>query len=246
MALYKYVKSYPQKPVSKPVIFSFGLIMVGLCMLLWTVWPIMSFSLITKGWFNNTISPLPDNFNVVSPISVLAAETTTNNENINYNNPNAWYPDKPQKIILTPISEYTLTIPKLNIIDAKVVIAGDELDKSLIHYGGTGLPGEFGNTVIFGHSTLPQLFDQHNYKTIFALVPTLKPKSDTYPGDEIYLNYDGMTYKYVIYDMVVTKPTDLSGLEQRYDASYLTLITCVPPGTYWERLNVKAKLAPLK
>jgi len=37
----------------------------------------------------------------------------------------------------------------------------------------------------------------------------------------------------------------ISVLEQKYDASYLTLVTCVPPGTYWKRLVVKAKLVQL-
>ena len=59
------------------------------------------------------------------------------------------------------------------------------------------------------------------------------------------ITYDGVAYRYVIYEMVVTDPNDLSVLEQRFDDSYITLVTCVPPGTYWKRLNVKAKLATL-
>jgi len=34
-------------------------------------------------------------------------------------------------------------------------------------------------------------------------------------------------------------------LEQKNDASYISLITCVPPGTYWKRLVVRAKLTEL-
>ena len=102
--------------------------------------------------------------------------------------------------------------------------------------GGTGLPGEYGTAVVFGHSTLPQFFSPTNYKTIFSLLPTLTI------GDEIFVTYDGVQYRYIIFEMVITDPTDLSSLEQRFDDSYLTLITCVPPGTYWKRLNVRARL----
>ncbi len=152
---------------------------------------------------------------------------------------NSWYPTKPQKKVVSPVNAYTLSIPKLKIKDASVVIGGNDLSKSLIHYGGTGLPGEYGTTIVFGHSTLPQLFNPTDYKTIFSTLPTLKR------GDEIFVTYDGVEYRYVIFDMTVTDPTDLSPLEQQFDNSYITLITCVPPGTTWKRLNVKAKLVRL-
>jgi len=42
--------------------------------------------------------------------------------------------------------------------------------------------------------------------------------------------------------MVEVEPEDLSILEQRFDDSYLTLVTCVPPGTYLRRLVVRARL----
>jgi sortase A len=151
-------------------------------------------------------------------------------------NPNAWFPTAPQKKVVTPVNTYTISIPKLKIQNALVTVAGDDLDVSLVHYGGTALPGEYGNTVIFGHSTLVQFYNPKNYKTIFSLLPTLKV------GDEIHISYDGILYKYVVYNLTVSEPSDLSALAQRFDDSYLTLVTCVPPGTYWQRLHVFAKL----
>jgi sortase A len=117
-----------------------------------------------------------------------------------------------------------------------VVIGGEDLEKGLVHYGGTAYPGEYGNTVIFGHSTLPYFFNPKDYKTIFSWLPSLNE------GDEIYVNYEGVTYKYKIIEMRVVMPDDVSILEQKYDDSYLSLITCVPPGTYNHRLWVKSKL----
>jgi sortase A len=42
----------------------------------------------------------------------------------------------------------------------------------------------------------------------------------------------------------VVDPNDFGVLDQDKDGSYLTLITCTPPGTYLKRLVVKAKLMP--
>ncbi len=240
--LYQYIKTKPKRPIRRPVILSFLLMGVGGGILLWVAWPIISFTLFRAPLFGATITPIPNSQGMITvanmlPQSVLAA---TNQETIStkvdYTNANIWYPTSPQKKVVTPVNSYKISIPKLKIEDAMATIAGDDLNRSLVHYGGTGLPGEYGNAVVFGHSVLPQFFDPKDYKTIFSTLPTLAV------GDDIFVMYDSVTYKYKVYEMVVRDPTDLSALEQQYDDSYLTLITCVPPGTYWKRLNVKAKL----
>jgi sortase A len=175
--------------------------------------------------FAATVTPVSDSGSV-SQVAFAA----------DFTNANAWFPTSPQKKIVTPVNTYTLSIPKLRIANAMVTVAGDDLAESLVHYGGTALPGEYGNTVIFGHSTLTQFYNPKDYKTIFSLLPTMKS------GDEIDITYDGISYVYKVFDMVVSEPSDLSALEQKFDDSYLTLITCVPPGTYWQRLHVRARL----
>ena len=137
------------------------------------------------------------------------------------------------------VTEYNISIPKLNISNAHVAVGGDDLANSLIHYIPTSLPGEYGNVTIFGHSTLPQLYDPKNYKTIFTYLPSLEK------GDTVIVKMGDLEYEYEVYDMFVVKPDHISVLEQKYDASYLTLITCVPPGTYWNRLVVRSKLKSL-
>ena len=112
-----------------------------------------------------------------------------------------------------------------------------DLEKSLIQYPQTALPGQLGNTVVFGHSVLPQFFNSKNYLTIFSTLYKLEQ------GDEIILRYDKSTYKYVVEEMYEVQPTDLSVLEQRFDSKTLTLITCSPPGTYIRRLIIKSQLA---
>ena len=240
MPLYQYIKAKPREPKKRlPRMVSFVLMSLGGGILVWALWPIVSFLLVSESLFTAVIGPVPDARSAVqssgplAPVVLAAADTSGA---VEFTNANAWFPTAPQKKVVTPVNSYTLSIPKFNIKNATVIIAGDDLLKSLIHYGGTGLPGEYGTAVVFGHSTLPQFFSPTNYKTIFSLLPTLTI------GDEIFVTYDGVQYRYIIFEMVITDPTDLSSLEQRFDDSYLTLITCVPPGTYWKRLNVRARL----
>lgn len=135
---------------------------------------------------------------------------------------------------------YTLSIPRLSIDRATVKIGGEDLSKNLIHYKGTALPGKTGNAVIFGHSVLPQLFNPKNYLTIFSTLPKLEE------GDKVIVEYDGVTYTYRIAEMFEVPPTATEVLRQYHDGSHITLITCVPPGTYLRRLVVRADLIPLE
>ena len=151
-----------------------------------------------------------------------------------------WFVDDysvPDQLVDNYQSTYYLSIPKLNIKDAVVTLGSMDLKKSLIQYPQTALPGQLGNTVVFGHSVLPQFFSPKNYLTIFSTLYKLKQ------GDEIFLQYDRSIYKYVVEEMFEVKPTNLSVLEQKFDNKTLTLITCSPPGTYLRRLIIKAQLA---
>src|SRR3989344_6085956 len=153
-----------------------------------------------------------------------------------------WFEDgaKEEDFISSEVKYYTMSIPKLGISGATVTIGGEDLAKSLIHYPGTAVPGKTGNSVIFGHSALPLFFSPTNYKTIFSTLPKFQK------GDEIIVNYDGITYKYVVETKFEVLPKDIQVLEQNSDGSYISLITCVPPGDPRKprRLVVRARLAP--
>lgn len=250
MALYRYVKSEPVvlRPRRRIRGLSFMLMTFGGAILLWVAWPILSFALTSDTFFSKIVAPIAEAPQVqrkegsLSPIAKAAGApdalgATANT--VDFTNANVWFPTAPQKQVTTKVNTYTLSVPKLKIDQALVIIGGHDLNEGLVHYGGTGLPGDFGTAVVFGHSTLPQFFSSKNYKTIFSLLPTLDI------GDEIDVTYDGVSYRYEVFEMVVVDPSDLSALEQRFDDSYITLVTCVPPGTYWKRLNVHARLATL-
>lgn len=157
-----------------------------------------------------------------------------------YTNATLWFPDRVQeKNAKLRITEYYISIPKLNITKAKVLVGGEDLTASLIHFLPKTLPGEYGHVSIFGHSTLPQLYNQKDYKTIFTYLPELERQ------DKIYVDINDVRYEYEVYDMFVVNPDQVSVLDQKYDNAYLTLITCVPPGTFWKRLVVRSKLTKI-
>ncbi len=245
MALYQYLKE-DKSPQRRAVNYiSYVSLTIGSIFLFWSFYPIVSFEIYSRLFIQNSVSTPVPKLNQVSAIeqanSVLGSFTNISNNLRDFTQADLWFPTKPQGTLSRNLSikEYTLSIPKLNIKNAHVTVGGDDLAKSLIQYLPQSLPGEYGNVVIFGHSTLPQLYNSKDYKTIFTFLPSLEK------GDNIYITVGGITYTYAVYDMVVVNPDQVSVLDQRTDASYLTLITCVPPGTWWKRLVVRAKLTQL-
>lgn len=210
------------------------MIIMGLGMLLFVFYPIIKWQIIhpLKAPENKIVKPTDNS----SESKVLSASVVNKDK---LNNAGNWFPSyHPSVEKNKKIKKYTISIPKLKINNAEVIYDSEDLNKSLIGYQGTAIPGEYGNAVIFGHSVLPEFFNPEDYNTIFATLPQLKA------GDEIYTNVDGVKYKYVAYDFKTVDPTEISVLEQKYDNYYLSLITCVPPGLKWKRLVVKAKLEP--
>ncbi len=152
-----------------------------------------------------------------------------------------WLPDSdPKDFATNNISFYTLSIPALKIENASVAIGGEDLAEYLIQYPGTAMPGKRGNAVVFGHSVLPQFFDPKSYITIFSKLDKLKS------GDEIFVSYDGVAYKYRVENMTEVVPTDSQVLEQNLSDAFITLVTCTPPGdpTRPKRLIVKGRIVP--
>lgn len=245
MALYQYLKE-DTSPRRKTINYvSYVTLTIGSLLLFWSFYPILSFELYSRLFMQRDLqTPVPKS-NKVSSLeeasSVLGSFNAFSSNLRDFTQANLWFPTKPQGNSAQNLSVkgYSLSIPKLNIKDAKVIVGGEDLTKSLVHYLPQSLPGEYGNVVIFGHSTLPQLYNVKDYKTIFTYLPSLDKK------DKVYVTVNGVEYEYEIYDMTVVNPDQVSVLEQRTDASYLTLITCVPPGTWWKRLVVRAKLTSL-
>lgn len=226
------------KPKTKKIIayvfFAFGLFLFSSAVI-----PIVQFQLTYSSKFGQILNPLSPKF-YSKDSGVLGEMSSTD-----YTQLNNWFvadtdsSSNPSALVGTVSTSYLLSIPKLKIIDAVVDVGSMDLKKSLIQYPQTALPGQPGNGVVFGHSVLPQFFNPKSYLTIFSTLHRLKI------GDEIFIDYDNIRYKYLVEDMFEVTPKDLSVLDQRYDGRYFSLITCSPPGTYLRRLVIKAKIANL-
>lgn len=205
------------------------LVVIGIGFISFVLFPLISFGL--------KDAPILVKSQITSPIPEVLSTSINIISGVDYTKASNWFPNAHASAPLpTLVSSYSLSIQKLNIKDAVVSTTSDDLFKNLVHYIGSSLPGEKGNTVVFGHSTLPQLYNPKNYKTIFSTLHTLKV------GDEFSISVDGVIYKYAIFEIKIIEPEDISVLEQKYDDSYITLITCTPPGTYWKRLVIKGKV----
>lgn len=218
-------------------LISIVFIIVGISIISYVLFPIISWQIYFQPSFasqNITLSIPRANIVVASLIS----QAKSSIDGTDYTRAENWFPEfNPTTAsgqIQTP--SYSISIPSIKIENAQVSTTDTDLTKHLVNFKGTSIPSQNGNAVIFGHSTLPQLFNAKDYKTIFANAYKLKN------GDNIYAFVEGVKYSYKIFRIMVVDPSDSSALEQDYDNSYLTLVTCTPPGTIWKRLVVKARL----
>lgn len=138
--------------------------------------------------------------------------------------------------------EPLIVIPKIN-VEAPVVYGLPDLSEhtvqsalreGVVHYpiqGATSVPGQFGNTVILGHSS-SDLFNSGRFKFIFVQLNRMNE------GDLFYLNYEGVRYTYQVTGKEIIAPENVGKLAIGTDKPYATLITCDPPGTALRRLVV--------
>ncbi len=242
MALKVYTKEYESKTKKMLKFFSYVILIAGIGMMFWAYYPMISFEIYARFFIRkDTSSPVPDSEEASSlqlAKTVHASSNFYSNNLRDFTQANVWFPVKnvPGANDNIDVKEYYLSIPKLNLENLKVTVGGDDLSTSLVHYLPTSKPGQYGKVAIFGHSTLPQLYNKNDYKTVFTYLPQMDV------GDNISISIEGKEYEYEVYDMYIVKPDKVSVLEQNFNASYIMLVTCVPPGTYKERLIVEAKL----
>lgn len=218
---------------------------LGLCLAGYTFFPLISYEIYIQPAFasQNFASPIPQNTIITQDaIKSLLQNTADQLSHFGDPNDNSWLPPtSPEQYkdmgVTEELSNYYISIPSLDIGNAYVSTTDNNVNLHLVHFPGTALPPHIGNSAIFGHSTLPQWFDPHNPHAIFATA------LDTKVGDIIDVTVGSKVYKYVVIKMSIIAADDTSYLAQDTDGSYLSLITCTPPGTTWKRLVIKAKLA---
>lgn len=209
----------------------------GLVILVGVLYPIISYNLTYSKNYTKFVSPLAD-----SGGQIQGVLSTSTQGSVDDTKASSWFTGgaSQEDFSVPKVSYYNVSIPKLRIESAVVAIGGEDLSKSLIQYPGTALPGKRGNSVIFGHSILPIFNNPKNYVSIFTMLPSLKK------GDQILINYDGVSYTYKVEEMFEVLPTDIQVLDQDKSDSFVTLVTCVPPGDPRDpkRLIVRARVVP--
>ncbi|MBI2031468.1 MAG: sortase [Candidatus Levybacteria bacterium] len=242
MTKYYYQKVDKKKRKKIFRVLGFLIFTIGFFLVLYIFYPLISWQIYFAPYYAQATfrTPIPKT-TVVDPtlIGGLISQAGNVISGIDYTNAQNWFPnynpqDANRKGFQVP--SYIISIPKLGIKDAVVSTIDYDLAKHLIQYPTTAIPPEKGTAVIFGHSTLPQLFNPKDYKTIFATAYKLKEQ------DSIYITVNKITFLYKVFNISVVDPEDTSVFTQDYNNSYLTLVTCTPPGTVWKRLIIKSRL----
>lgn len=111
------------------------------------------------------------------------------------------------------------------------------LKKGVAHFKGTPLPGDGGNSFIYGHSAVPSFFDRNKDlpETIFSRLDGVDV------GNDVIVHKDGKDIKYVVRSKKIIEPSDYSVLQSQGDKETVTLMTCWPLGVPAKRLIVVAE-----
>ncbi len=134
-------------------------------------------------------------------------------------------------------SEFTIKIPSINLASTRVRVDDNNFDNNLGHLPGSALPGEVGNVFITGHSSLPEFFRPDNFKAIFTNLIKIQK------GDKIQVSAGGQNFTYIVQGLKIVNPSATWVINPPDNTGrYLTLMTCVPPGFFWNRLIVLTRL----
>lgn len=138
--------------------------------------------------------------------------------------------------------ENSLEIPKIG-VTAPVIVAENsdqnyfdkELDRGVVIFPNSVLPGGVGQTIVLGHSA-PSNWPKINYDGVFSRITELKD------GDEIVLYFNNEKYSYFVNDKIfLEKGEEIPNNETSSDNTLL-LISCWPPGKNIQRIIIKSKL----
>lgn len=152
----------------------------------------------------------------------------------NVNNFPAFYSNNS---LIAPYKEFNLTIPKMDLVNARVRTYSNDFEESPASLPGTAMPGERGNVFVSGHSSIARKFEVKGQKAWFANLSNLKK------GDDVQVIALGQKYNYEVIGSRIVDPKDVEVIDPPdNEGRYLTLMTCVPPGFNTKRLIVLSKL----
>ncbi len=202
-----------------------GFLSIGIILLMQVVMPVASFQFWEFGQKLN-------NQNLVSPVK--SSEQVLGVSVENKDNFSSFVSNLKRESI-SSYSQFSLSIPRLNMKNQTVEVDSSDLSKSLAHLPGSALPGEKGNVFITGHSAVSPFFS-------FKVAPFGK-LTDLKKGDIIEVSAGGTQFTYQVQELKVVDPSNLSVIPAPDERGrYISLMTCVPPGLNFKRLVVLGKM----
>ena len=144
--------------------------------------------------------------------------------------------DKDMYIDIESIGIEHITITP-NVESADEEVYNRYLKRGVAHFKGTPLPGDGGNSFIYGHSSVESFFSRHQDlpETIFTRLENIEV------GDDVYISRDGEEIHYIVRKKKIVEATDFSILDTQGDKETVTLMTCWPLGIGTKRLIAVAE-----
>jgi LPXTG-site transpeptidase (sortase) family protein len=143
--------------------------------------------------------------------------------------------EAPMRIVAQKIN---LDVSVVNPTSADIDALDAALTKGAVRYPTSGLLGEKGTVLLFGHSSyLPVVYHQY-YKT-FDDIQKLKP------GDVVSVYSKTTEYRYSVTGVYMAD-ANTDSVELKNDGQYLTLVTCDSFSTKSNRFIVTARLLDTK
>jgi len=141
-----------------------------------------------------------------------------------------------------PPKENSLEIPKIGVL-APLVIGENSNEKNLeeglnrgvVIFPNSVLPGQTGQTIILGHSA-PANWPKIKYDWVFSRLNELEEK------DEIKLYFNNREYTYYVKGKIFLEKGEEIPNYSTDSGNTLLLISCWPPGKNFKRIVVEAKL----
>jgi LPXTG-site transpeptidase (sortase) family protein len=133
--------------------------------------------------------------------------------------------------------EDSIEIPKIKISAPLIVVGKEEevkkaLDRGVVLWPGSALPGEKGQVIILGHSA-PQNWPKIKYDWVFSNLNLLEK------DDEILIYFRNKKYVYSVENKIfLNRGQELPKTDP--EKSVLFLISCWPPGKNFRRIAIEA------
>ncbi len=135
----------------------------------------------------------------------------------------------------------SINIPLINISAPIVESKGssdrdfaEALDRGVVHFPESAIPGEIGTAILLGHSA-PAGWPKINYDWVFSEIEKLNE------GDKIEIYFNKRKYIYKVKEKIFLEiGEDLPSYAS--DKSEIVLLSCWPPGRNIKRIGVRAIL----